>query len=193
MNIRTKSQIVGKFSTQITLINEFVKAIEIIKKSDIVKSHDGKKITKRFTDKLQALLPNYIVVSIASESWTHFLSLTLYFDKNKYNDNEIKKFLTYNESECIINQKEANKYEPLDLTYCVNGVREFHTDKFWQCAERKIILLNNEKTQYELALNRLDEVIKKTKELETLVRGTISDFPPYIKPMVTFDYTITDD
>ena len=192
MNKRTKTQIVGEYNARIILIDEFIKAVDILKNSDIVKSYNGKKITKRFTDKVQTLLPNYIKIELAPQNWSPFLSIKLYLDREIFGDVNLKKYLTYNDVNCEISQQSANMYEPEDLTYCVNGIREFNFDVFVKCAERKIKLLNNEKVQYMKSLENIDIVIQKTKELETLVKNTISEFPPYIRPMVTFDYIITD-
>lgn len=193
METRSKSQIVGEYNARIILIDEFIKVIEILKSSDVVKSYDGKKITKRFTDKVEGLLPKYMKLDLAPQSWSHFLNVNVWMNREIFGNIELQKYLSYKDIKCEISQQEANRYEPEDFTYCVNGIREFNFDKFVKCVERKIKLLQNEKQQYQLSLEKIDEVIQKTKELEKLVRDTISTFPAYIKPMVTFNYTIRDD
>lgn len=193
MEIRSKSKILGEYKTRIRLIDEFVKVIELLKDNDIVKAYNGKKLTKRFTDKVQTILPDYIKIDLTPQSWSHFLNISIWFDNYIVKDRDIHNYIPYKDSHCNIDQYESNKYEPEDYTYCVNGVREFNYDIFVKCAERKIKLLQNEKQQYQLSIDNIDEVIQKTKELEKLVRDTISTFPAYIKPMVTFDYLIRDD
>lgn len=193
MATRSKSQIVGEYKARIILIDEFIKAIEILKSSDVVKSYDGKKITKRFTDKIENLLPNYIKIDLVAQSWSHFLNVRLYMNREIFGNIELQKYLTYNDVSCEINQQEANRYEPADLTYCVNGIRTFNFEKFVKCAQREINLLNSEKTQYVASIEKIDDVIQKTQELQKLVRQTLAEFPSYIKPTISFNFTITDD
>lgn len=191
--MKSKKSVVGHAKACVKVYTEFANAIKILKDSELVKSFDGKYVTKRHTDKMMTLLPKHIKVELKGEDYQPYLNLKLYYDESQNPDADIRNHLDWYGRSQEIRQQKADYYNKEDLVYCMNGLREFHYDKFVLCAEKQIKLLEEWAKQYQEVVEHIDEVIEKQNALKKHIDDVLATFPSYIKPYVSFSTTIYDD
>lgn len=191
--MKSKKSVVGHANACVKVYTEFANAIKILKDSELVKSFDGKYVTKRHTDKMQTLLPKHISVELRGEDYQPYLNLKLYYNESVKPDADIRNYLDYYGRAQEIRQQKADYYNKEDMVYCVNGLREFHYDKFVLCAEKQIKLLEEWAKQYQDVVDRIDEAIEKQNALKKHIDEVLATFPSYIKPYVSFSTTLYDD
>lgn len=191
--MKSKSSVIGYATAYVKVYNEFINALTILKDSELVKSFDGKSINKRHTDKMQTLLPDHIKVELKAEEYTPYLNIRLYYDESKKYDSDIRNHLDYYGRSYSVRQQKADRYNNEDSVYCLNGVRDFNYANFVKRVEIEINVLEGWKKNYQDSIDRVDEVIEKTKELKKHIEDVLSTFPSYLKPYVSFSQTIYED
>ena len=175
MKYYKKADFIKEYETKVKTYKEYIKVIESLINSDLVKSYDGKQITKRFTDKVQAILPENIRIDLHT-NWDN-ISFRLW-DKN----------IPWTNNYVIISQYRNDKNSPMYL----GTDRKFNHTDFLISAKREIEILKDWIKDWEESIERIDEVQHKYALLEKYIEELQKDVPLSLRVYINFRNPICD-
>lgn len=176
MEYYKKKDFIEKHEAKIKNYKDYIKAIEILINSDLVRSYDGKQITKRFTDKVQTILPENIMI-VLQTNWDN-ISFKLWIRNIDY----------YSRDYVIISQYSNDKKYPIYL----GTDRKFNYSNFLISAKREIEIFKDWIKDWRESIDRIDEIQHKYALLEKYIEEQQKDIPLPLRVYINFRNPIYD-
>lgn len=193
MNYTKREDFVKKTNAKIFVINKFIETLNELKNSDLVKTFNGKCITKRFTDKVNPTLPKGMTIEIKKEDYFDKFNIHIYF--NRYGDADVLETisdpnlkrdirnLSYDDCEDKIYQHEPNKYSPADGKYLL-GDRTFRHPQFVYAIDKRIEILVNYVKELQQAVDEVEIIYQKYEDLKKHVNEVLDTIPLVLRQFV---------
>lgn len=176
MNYYKKKHFIEKHEAKIKNYKEYVKVIENLINSDLVKSYDGKQITKRFTNKIQKTLPENIMIDLQT-NWD-CIDFKLWIRNIDY----------YSRDYIIISQYKNDRNSPMYL----GTDRKFNHSNFLISAKKEIEILKSRIKEWRESIDRIDEIQQKYALLEKHIEDLQKDVPLPLRVYINFRNPIFD-
>ena len=193
MNYIKREDFVKKTNAKIFVINKFIETLNELKNSDLVKTFNGKCITKRFTDKVNPTLPQGMTIEIKKEDYFDRFNIHIYF--NRYGDTDVLETisdpnlkrdirnLSYDDCEDKIYQHEPNKYSTADGKYLL-GDRTFRHPQFVYAIDKRIEILDNYVKELQQAVDEVEIIYQKYEDLKKHVNEVLDTIPTVLRQFV---------
>ena len=175
MERTNKATFIAVSNRNIEMYNSFAKAIDII--INMAKDWDGKKINKRFIDKVnEALKDNHVsyVRFCFDTNWKNERDnrFKFYFD-NRWVE-EARAYISYNENTIF-----AHNGDYLDRDdYRLNA------ENLIIALEREKEICNNRAHDLQVSIEQIDEVIEKYAQMKVYVEKTLAEIPSPLRERI---------
>lgn len=189
MDYIKKNEWVRRTKGEIRVYETLINALETLSTSELVKTFNGKRVTKTQVEKLQPLMPEHIRLELRADGmFNNTIDIYIHINMDGLQDPKTLMYDHFYHSEKIYQYHRDN-----NMPVYLGTDRIFNYDNFIKCVQNRIENFKKSINDYRLCVANINKYQKAYAKMEKVITETINSIPHPLKQYIRFSNPILDD